>query len=104
MDSRRHALHVLIPVFAGLILAGIGGVLSLPWLKGTGCVIASLGAGLSVVTSIREGVLRSNWGTVTREATPVRFRIEAAFWILLIAAMTLAGLLYAVGVIGRRPA
>ena len=34
----------------------------------------------------------------------LRFRIEAGFWILLVAAMTLAGLLYALGLIGRRPA
>jgi hypothetical protein len=103
MDSRRRALRVLIPVFGGLILAGIGGILALPWLKGTGCVIAGLGAGLSVRDSIRDGVLRSNWGTVTREESPLRFRIEAGFWILLVAAMTLAGLLYARGVIGAAP-
>jgi hypothetical protein len=101
--DKRPPWQILAPVFGGLILAGVGGLLDLPRLKGAGFVVAGLGASLALLDSLRVGVIRANWGTVIRDRSPVRFNIEAAFWTLLIAAWLVLSLLYAFGLVGHRP-
>jgi hypothetical protein len=94
----------LLPVFGGLILAGAGSLNGLRPLVGIGRVIAGLGAALGLRESIRVGILRTNWGEVRRDRSPLFFRLEAGFWIVFIAAWTILGALYALGLIGSRPA
>jgi hypothetical protein len=100
MDDRR-PWRVLLPFFGGLILTGIGGVLELPWLKGTGSGLAGVGMMLGIVDSLRAGVIRTNRGEILRESSPLRFRFEAAFWIVLAAAWMVLSALYALGLVGR---
>ena len=103
MDDRR-TWRVMLPAFGGLILAGVGSVYGVRPLVGIGCVIAGVGALLGLRDSIREGILRTNWGEVRRERSPLLFRVEAAFWIAIITAWTILGALYAFGLVGRGPA
>lgn len=57
---------------------------------------------MAIHESIRQGVIRTNLGTIRREDGPLWFRFESAFWWLVVTAWTVGGLLGACGGVGRR--
>ena len=88
MASKRDVL-VLALCFSGLILFGLGTALPLLPLIGIGSLLVGAGCAIGMVEPPRAGVLVTNWGVTKRADSPVRFRVECAFWWLVILAITL---------------
>lgn len=96
--SRRDVL-VLALFLGGLILSGVGlGLQRMP-LVGIGSLLTGAGCAIGMVETHRAGVIATNWGTTRRADAPVGFRMECAFWWLVIAAGTAAGILKSLGIL-----
>lgn len=86
--------------FGGLVLSGgalLGGQRAV---AGAGFVMAGAGLSLSMLRCQREGRIRTNLGIFRRIDHPAGFRLQLGFWWLVTTLWTLAGLLWAAGLIG----
>jgi hypothetical protein len=98
---RRKDLKMFCVVLGGLILAGVGLVTGVKPFVGAGTLLAGLMAVIGMVRTEREGVIRTNWGTMRRAEDPIGFRIEATFWWIVILAWTSGGVLHGLGILVR---
>ncbi len=92
---RNHAIAIL---SGTMFLIGWGLLLFEPrWIRVVGAIAIGACLSIGIVDCYRKGEIKTNWYTVTRNDSPLVFRLTLSFWILLAIAFASIVFLVATG-------